>query len=155
MKKFLVIALLVVMTLAFCSFANAVVYEFKEFAVHGFSIDAPEDWTVSNEGEGKFDKDFPGGVVYMSSPDGSTSMTFLYASSEGLDARSFAWFVAGHIEEDCSDPVENGYGGYEFSYTENGGKINIQTRHVGHLGIVMKSEYGFDDFMPILDTLVF
>jgi hypothetical protein len=79
----------------------------------------------------------------------------LYASAEGLDARSFSRFVVGHLEGNCSDPVENEYGGYEFTHTENGTAINVQTWHIRHLGIVMKSKSGFDDLMPMLDTLVY
>jgi len=49
--------------LAFCTIAYAMVYDFKEFAVHGFSLNMPDDWTVT--------EDKAGNIFDFNSPDGS------------------------------------------------------------------------------------
>ena len=148
----LVLVLVLAAALTFCAAAHAVVHEFKGFAVHGFSVDVPPGWYVTQDTEGnKFDFNSPHGSITVAKTGGSESVTFLYASSEGLSAPTFATMVAGLV--DGSTPVQNVYGGYEFTYTAGGEQINVETRHVSHLGIVMESKSGFEDILSILETL--
>jgi len=137
---------------ALYSVARATAYEFKEFAVHGFSLNAPEDWTViEDKVRNIFDFNSPDGSIIIVCEGKSESITFLYASSEGLYPRSFAEMVAGLLHG--SDPAESSNGDFEFKYTNDGIVTEVRTRQVGHLGIVMESTYGFDDILEILETL--
>ncbi|MCL1875012.1 MAG: hypothetical protein FWF87_01980 [Synergistaceae bacterium] len=152
MKNFLVLMLVLVLALTFCAGAQATVQTFNGFAVHGFSLDVPAGWFASeNKDSNKFDFNSPDGSITIARMGGAESITFLYASSEGLYEATFAEAIAGLMNG--SDPVENGFGDFEFSYTKGGEKTNVLTRHISHLGIVMESKSGFDDILSILETL--
>jgi hypothetical protein len=152
MKNLLVLVLIVVMTLTFSVGAHAAVYEFDQFAVNGFSIDVPVGWFVTEDNSSnKFDFNSPHGSVSVARMGGSELITFLYASSEGMYGPTFASAVAGLLEG--SNPVDKGDGDFEFTYTKNGVETIVRTRHIGHLGIVMESQNGFDDIQSILVSL--
>jgi hypothetical protein len=152
MKNLLVLVLVMVMALTLGACACATVNEFNGFAVHGFSIDVPAGWFVTeNKESNKYGFNSPDGSITVARMGGSESITFLYASSEGLYAATFAAAIAGLLGDII--PVENGDGDFKFSYTKNGFETDVLTRHIGHLGIVMESKSGFDDILSILETL--
>jgi hypothetical protein len=152
MKNLIVLVLVMVVALTLCAGAHAAVHEFNGFAVRGFSIDVPADWFVTEDKDGnKFDFNSPDGSITIARTGGADSITFLYASSEGLDKATFARMVSGQLEG--SSPVENNDGYFEFTYTKDGVETDVLTGHIGHLGIVMESKSGFEDIMSILETL--
>ena len=152
MKNLLILVLIMVMTLTFCMGAQAKVYEFNDFAVNGFSIDVPAGWFVTEDNSNnKFDFNSPHGSVSVARMGGTELITFLYASSEGMYGPTFASAIAAQLEG--SNLVDNGDGDFQFTYTKNGVEIIVRTRHIGHLGIVMETQNGFDDIQSILGTL--
>jgi hypothetical protein len=152
MKKLLILVLVVMMMLVFSAVAHATKHAFPEFAAHGFSLDVPNGWSVTEDKlDNKFDFNSPDGSIVITRIGGTESITLLYASSEGLCASAFADIVAGLLEG--SKPVINGDGDFEFTYTFNGAETDVRTRHIGHLGVVMESRNGFDDILAILGTL--
>ena len=61
------------------------VYEFKEFTVYGFSLNMSNGWNVTEDKAGnKFDFNSPDGSVIIAREGKSETITFMYASSEGL-----------------------------------------------------------------------
>ena len=146
MKKFLALALALAVTLLSGAVAYAVTVEFKGFAVYGFSLDIPDDWIVTEDKGSE--------TVFIASPDESESVTFVYAHREGKDGPSFARTTADDLAG--SDPVETDGGDFEFTFTEGSAQVNVRTRHVGNLGVVMKTEDGgsFDFILSMLDSLI-
>ena len=153
MRKYLILALLISIAIIFNTGAQAAVYEFKEFASHGFSLDVPDGWFVTEDKfSNKFDFDSPDGAIIIGRIGGTELITFLYASQEASHGQTFAKEVAQGIEG--SHPVENGNGDFVFTYNENGVETNVRTRSIGQLGIVMESQDGFDDILNMLETLL-
>jgi hypothetical protein len=152
MKNLLVFVLVVVVVLTLGMGAHAAKLEFKEFAVHGFSLDLPDGWLATENKQGNaFDFNSPDGAIVIAPVNGFGSITFLYANSEGLYARTFAEMIAGLVGG--STPKESDNGDFEFTYVKGGTEISVRTRHVGHLGIVMESTNGFDNILSVLETL--
>jgi hypothetical protein len=153
MKKILVLALVMVMTMAFVLGAQAAVYEFKEFASHGFSLDVPDGWFVTEDKfSNRFDFDSPDGAIIIGRIGGIELITFLCVSQEALYGHTFAIAISQGIEG--SDPVEYGNGDFVFTYNESGVETNVRTRNIGHLGIVMESQDDFEEILDILETLL-
>ena|GEM_PF-2235969 len=153
MKKLLILTLVMLITGAFICGAQAAVYEFKEFAAHGFTLDVPDGWFVTEDKfSNKFDFDSPDGAIIIGRIGGTELITFLYVSHEASYGNTFAKAISQGIEG--SDPVENGDGDYLFKYNENDVEINVRTQTVGHLGIVMESQNGFDEILAMLETLL-
>ena len=152
MRNFLVLMLVLVMVMMLGISAHAAKLEFKEFAVHGFSLEVPDDWSVTEVKSGNaFDYNTSDGAVVITRVGGTELITFLSSSSEGMCSRSFADVVAGKLG--ISVPVEGDNGDYVFTYYKDGIKIEVRTRQVGHLGIVMESMNGFDNILSVLNTL--
>jgi len=154
MKKLLVLVLVLVlvMMLVFSTIAHATKHEFTDCAACGFSLDVPDGWSVTEDKlDNKFDFNSPDGSIIIARMGGTESITFLYASSEGLCPSSFAEMLAGLL--DGSKPVVNDDGDFVFKYMNNGVETEARTRHIGHLGIVMESRDGFDNILAILGTL--
>ena len=149
MKNLLIFVLAIVVALTFSACANAVVHEFRGLEADKFSIDVPNGWTVATEGKSILDSNFPGGTVTIT--DGTSTITFLFADSEGLYAPTFAIAVAGALGG--SDPVENGDGDFEITYAKNGVATNARTQLWGNLGVVMESQSDFSSILSILETL--
>jgi hypothetical protein len=153
MKMLLTLALVIVAALSFGTSVHAAVYEFKEFASHGFSIDVPDGWYVTEDKfSNKFDFNSPDGAIIIGRMGGTELITFLYTSEEAMYGPVFAKAVANSIKGNT--PVENGRGDFEFTYTQDGIETDARTRHIGHLGIVMESRSGFDDILTMLETLI-
>jgi hypothetical protein len=153
MKKSLMLVLVIAATLTFSACTHAVLYEFKEFASHGFSLDVPDGWFVTEDKfSNRYDFNSPDGAIIIGRVGGTELITFLYTSQEALYGPTFASSIAHSIKG--SDPVENGRGDFEFTYVHNGVETNVRTRHIGHLGIVMESRNDFDDILPMLETLL-
>ena len=152
MKNILVMMLVVVMVLVLGINAQAAKMEFKEFAVQGFSVDVPNGWLAAEVKSGNvFDFNSSDGAIVISRTGGDETITFLSAGSEGICSRTFADMVAGRLGGIA--PVEGVNGDFEFSYYRNGSKIDVRTRHIGHLGIVMESMNGFGKILSVLETL--
>ena len=153
MKKLLLLVLVMFAALSSGTGAYAAVYEFKEFASHGFSIDVPDGWFVNEDKfSNKFDLNSPDGAIIIGRMGGSELITFLYTSQEAMFSPTFATAVANSLRG--SAPVENGRGDFEFTFIQDGIEIDARTRHIGHLGIVMESRSGFDDILAVLETLL-
>lgn len=137
MKKSLVFMLLVVaLMLVFNTVAYAVTHNFDGW----FSIDVPAGWTVEGSGTDMF--------VRVMSPDGTESITFEYASEEGMGSREFAEYTLG-IMGGSGSVVETGYGSFGFTL-QNGN--SVRALMLGCVGVVMKSVRGFDNLQSIIET---
>ena len=153
MKKLFILALVMAITMAFDGRAQAAVYEFKEFASHGFSLDVPDGWFVTEDKfSNKFDFDSPDGAIIIGRIGGTELITFLYVSHETLYGDTFAKEISSGLEG--SDPMENGDGDFVLTYNENDVETSVRTRIIGHLGIVMESQNGFDEMLVMLETLL-
>jgi len=139
MKKSLVFVLLVVAAmLAFNAVAYAVTHNFDGW----FSIDVPAGWTVEGSGADMY--------VRVASLDGSESITFEYASAEGMGSREFAEYTLG-ILGGSGSVTETNYGSFGFTLP-NGS--NVRALMTGCVGVVMKSVRGFDNLQGIIETFV-
>jgi hypothetical protein len=139
MKNFFVLILLIAMTLTFGVTAQAAVQSINGW----FSIDVPDGWTTHNSEEGLF--------VSITSPEGTEIITFEYASAEGMDPCQFAENNSGNLGG-SSPVVETERGDYEFMYTDNDATVTARAFMVESIGIVMKTQQGFDGIYKILDT---
>lgn len=143
MKKGLVLVLIMAMMM-FGGTADARLVQFNEFAGFGFSVVIPDEWTVT--------EDELYGTIAVSSPYGEETITFVTAHRESFEPFTFALANSG-----MEQPVQAANGDFEFVITdeEEDAQISVRTRHMGNLGIVMRSEHGsFDNILSILDTLI-
>jgi len=136
MKKLLLMVLVVVVMLVFSAVAYAATHKFDGW----FSIDVPAGWTVEGSGVDMF--------VRAASPDGSESITFEYASAEGMNSREFAEYTLG-ILGGSGSVAETNYGDFEF-VLQNGN--SVRALMLGCVGIVMKSTRGYDNLHGIIKT---
>jgi len=134
MKNLLVLVMIVV--IALCTTAHAAVQNMNGW----FSIDVPAGWTVHQAEEELF--------VSITSLDGSGIVTFEYASVEEMDSRQFADNKSGSLGG--SSPVEIERGEYEFVLTDG---TLVRAFMVGSVGIVIKTQYGFESIYDMLKTL--
>jgi len=141
MKKLLVIALVLAVTLVFSVAALAAKQSF-----YGFSIDVPNGWQAI-EDKGDYS-------VTISALDGSESIKFKHASREFTSAHSFAQSAA--YDVGGSNPVEAIDGDFEFEFMDNGVKVFALTKHIESWGIVMMSKNAdFDRVKAILSSWEF
>jgi hypothetical protein len=140
MKKLLVLVLLAVAALMFGAVAYAAVQNMDGW----FHIDVPEEWIVEKVEDGFF--------VSIASPDGTEVITFEYANREGMDAYQFA-ISASDKFGGASPVVEADQDVYEFTISENGVNTAVRAFMFESIGIIMKSQHGFDGLYNILDTL--
>ena len=151
MKNFLVVVLVVFMVVMLGMSAHAAKLEFKEFAVHGFSIEVPGGWSATEVKSGNALDINSDGAIVINRIGGTELITFLSVNSEGMCSRTFADMVTGRLGG--SVPVGSDNGDFEFSYYKDGAKIDVRTRQIGHLGIVMETMNGFNNILTMLQTL--
>lgn len=138
MKKLLILALVMVMTIAFSGAADAAKQEFYDF-----SIDVPAGWSA-NVDKGEYS-------VSISAPDGSESVLFKQVSAEGMDSFSFAQSTANELGG--SFPTEEN-GVYGFVFSDNGVNMNVLAwlMEAEGWGVVMKSNGSFENLTAMMGS---
>jgi len=136
MKNFLVFLLVLVVVLMFSTGAYAARQVFN-----GFSVEVPVGWGVTGNGDGW------GALI---APNGTESISFEYSSAEGMDSCQFAKNVSDNLGG--SSVVETDRGDYEFTFISNGVKTNARAFMVMSVGVVMKTQGGFDKLYGVLET---